>query len=546
MDGPILITFGVELEFYIRFKQSDYEEAIKAFIANSEKWGWVSYQGLVELAVQSHMITALKEHQIAVNDIEAREENYTKWTVARDSTIQPGTDNLEYVNPEFSFEGIELKSPALPYSSRSVEHISQVISIINETFKTSVNRSTGFHIHVGNEAAGFPLQTLKNFASLVTIFQPQIHSIHAKERLDNPFCAPPSTIFRQEPPLEIAKTIYSISNLGDFLHIFTADENRFQAYNFQNLRERLKTIEFRQHKGTMEVDEIWNYIHLVCGLICTSHLAGPAGFTDLIIRYATKPDSEHYSFLNLLADLELDRLIPYYSTRLRSHRRLSHEWHAGLESPKISAHDKEDDEEPQDTQRPAWEGPPEFETRPARPVIDPHNAPHQPEQHGPLENKEDTALDGESHDEARVLQPPAQTGWDSRESEAPPGQSWVSDSHDNPDIETQDDTQGLEDEPQQMEENPRQLRIANPDDDSDSKREEDLGPIEEPAEWSDFGWDCRDEASEDQHPTSAGFDSQWESESRQPGHDSEEREDLNPLPDTQDGPGRTEREQGRV
>ncbi len=503
MDGPILITFGVELEFYIRFKPSDYEQAIEQLISHKPQWRWINYHGLLLLAVQLHMIIALKEHQIAVNDIDVAEDNFTKWTVATDTTIQPTKDDSTHGDPDFSFEGIELKSPALPYSSQSVEHISMVISIINQTFNPSVNTSTGFHVHVGNRTAGFTLQTLKNFASLVTVFQRQIQSIHAEERLENLFCAAPSKIFRQQPPLEIAKHIHSIFHLGDLLNIFIADGNRFQAYNFENLRRRLKTIEFRQHRGTMDCEEISNYIHLVCGLVCASHLAGPAGFTDLIIRYATDPYGEHYSFLHLLADLQLDRLIPYYSTRLRSHRRQSHEWHPGLKSPEISADDEEDTEESEDVQRPAWTGSPDFEMRPIRLVMSPEGAPYEPEEHRPLKNEEDPAMDRESHDEAQNFQHSLRSAWPSRGSDATPGRSWDADLDEFANPESQEDLQGSEDSSQESEAAPKPLTIANPDIDPHSESEEDL---EEPAEWRDFDWDWREHALQGQHPDLAGLE----------------------------------------
>lgn len=494
MDGPILITFGVELEFYIRFTPSDYEKAIDELISNKPEWAWIDHRGLLQLALRSHMIDTLKEHQFAVNDIDVTEENYTKWTVARDSTIQPAMDNPEYGNPDFSFEGIELKSPALLHSSDSMQHVSKVISIINQTFKPSVNRSTGFHVHVGNGASGFPLQTLKNFASLVTVFQRQIQSIHAEDRLDNHFCAAPSTIFRQQPPLEVTKHIYAISNLGDLLNIFIADGNRFQAYNFENIRERLKTIEFRQHKGTMEWEEIGHWIHLVCGLICTSHHAGPAGFTDLIIRFATEPNDEDYALPDLLVDLQLDHLVPYYSTRLQRHRRLSHEWHPGLQSPEIAADDEEDDEEPQDDQRPAWKGSPEFDMRPKLAVANPDEAAHEPEEHGPPTHEENSATDLESHNEAQDPQHILQPAWHPWDSEATTGQAWDADT------EIQEALQYLQDDSQESEAGPRRLMIANPDEGSDTANVE-----WEPAEWKDFDWDWREEATK--NPSAwAGFD----------------------------------------
>lgn len=368
MDGPIDITFGIELEFYIRLNRNDYDERISKL--KEDQWG--TNAALQRFAVKEHIVNTLRENNISVNDLEAREDNFQNWTVDEDPSIEVALD-LEYGDLELEWSGIELKSPALTYSSTAVGHILRVISIINETFATRVNESTGFHVHVGNRTAGFPLQTLKNFASLVTIFERPIQSVHTEERLRNDFCAPPSTLFGPQPPLTVANLIQKIPTFGHFLDIFLPHGRRYQAYNFENLREILKTIEFRQHQGTMDGDEVGNHIHLVCGLVCASHHAGPAGFTDLIISHAMDANDDHYSFLDLLKDLTLNRLIPFYSTRLQQHRRLSHEWHKNLDRSEPKDDDASDSpsSSDDDDDDPPWGGSPEFEMRPKLRAINP-------------------------------------------------------------------------------------------------------------------------------------------------------------------------------
>ncbi|MCJ1364348.1 hypothetical protein MMC16_003458 [Acarospora aff. strigata] len=419
-----------------------------------ETTGWFQYPMLLAMAVQSQMIDAMRKHQIAVNDFYADESDFTKWTVSNDTTIQPPLND----NPQIAYQGIELKSPALPYSSEAVEHVSLVISLINRIFEPSVNASTGFHVHVGSGNAGFSLQALKSFASLATIFQRQIHSIHAIERLTNPFCAPPGEIFQRMPPLEIAKIIHAIPSMGDFMNIFLPNGNRFQAYNFENLKEGLKTIEFRQHKGTMDRDEVTNYIHLVCGLVCASHHAGPAGFTNLIIQLADLRESEQYSFLDLMNDLELDRLIPYYSTRLQNHRTLSYEWHPDMDSPKGSPLHEEDSEDPTNIHLiPAWTGSPEFEMRPRFTPTDPVHGINTPQRQPDWANIRATSVDWRPP--ADFHQASQHLNWGPPEPETKPA-----------------------------------LGVTNPDNDPDSPESDDGT-----AEWSDFDWDWREEALKSPH-----------------------------------------------
>jgi len=473
MDGPMVITFGVELEFYVRFKDSDYN------VPNSpqlDAYGdWISPDCLLVTAVQTRMIKRLRECQIAVNDLDAKEENYKNWTVATDSSIQPSRDNAEYYTSGLGFAGIEVKSPALAYSPDTVYHVLQVIATINEIFETRVNYTTSFQVHVGNDTADFPFQTLKNFASLTTVFQRQIHSIHTEERLQNGFCVPPGMLFRHQPPLEIAKFIQKISSFEEFLKVFLPNGSRFQAYNFENLIKKLKTIEFRQHEGTMDCSEIGNYIHLVCGLVCASHHAGPAGFTDLIVRYANNANDEQYSFVDLLKDLTLDRLIQHYSTRLQTHPRLSHEWHKDLKIPASSPVEEEGSHEAEDNQHPASTGSPEFEIRPKLGVTNPDSDIDFSKKHENLKPTDSSLIDWGDRDEAKDNQHLPWMGSDSPESEP----------------------------------RPKLLRVTNPHDSADSPEEH-----EDPVEWRNFDWsfdnpenrsssvdlEPRDEAEFNQYP----------------------------------------------
>ncbi|KAI9875771.1 MAG: hypothetical protein M1830_008008 [Pleopsidium flavum] len=267
MDGPLVITFGVEFEFYIQFHESDFDIADISDTDAAERL--IHDDQRQKKAARRHMVNTLRENHLAVDDYDANYYDYTKWTVSTDSTIMPYQDNVESL-PEGSLrEEIELISPVLTYSSDTVDEVVRVLSIINTTFNTGVNRSTGFHVHVGSGTAGFPLQTAQNLASLVTVFQRQIHSIHPEERLINgDWCPPPGVNFRHQPPLEIAKTIQNTSSFEEFWKVVSPERDKHVAYNFENLSDdEKKTIEFRQHKGTMDCDEAANWIHLVCGLI---------------------------------------------------------------------------------------------------------------------------------------------------------------------------------------------------------------------------------------------------------------------------------------
>ncbi|KAM0710090.1 hypothetical protein Q7P35_002452 [Cladosporium inversicolor] len=81
------------------------------------------------------------------------------------------------------------------HSATYQEEISRFINTTNELFPQTpatshrqerriiVNGSCSLHVHIGNDAAGFELQTVKNLLSICTAFERVVDSMHAKSRI---------------------------------------------------------------------------------------------------------------------------------------------------------------------------------------------------------------------------------------------------------------------------------------------------------------------------------------------------------------------------
>lgn len=294
-DSPLQQTFGVELEF-----------AVKILLQP----GGFSQR----TAVHEPMARILTAGGFPVNAIGSR-RLYQKWSVEGDVSINPERSEDDDPNPRAVYFGVELKSRVLPVNRASFDEICQVVDIVNLNFQIVRNLTTGCHVHVGNEGRGFSLRCLKNLAELVTLFEHQIESIHSDDRIENFFCASLSLNNTPGGPFDALAKIEQIEDMGTFLEHMNPGEHRFLAYNFLNLRapRDIQTVEFRQHRGTMDTTEILAWVEFTTGLVSYCHSIPPDQLMTLMLTFGT---DHSFSILDLLRVIGKTRLISYYRRRL--------------------------------------------------------------------------------------------------------------------------------------------------------------------------------------------------------------------------------------
>ena len=323
---PMNLTFGVELEFVVRFRPADYELAR----AGGEGVFWLPSQNVpltrqLGAVVQAHIIATLQNAGFDVNNM-LDKTNYQKWTVDTDGSI---SWHDSPPSPGFEYYGIEVKSPAFHSSTWALTQIYRVVMLLRSNFEVFVNDSCALHVHVGNCHDGFPLQTLKNFCMLITVFERQFNMLHPMRRLTSPYALRVAGQFRRMAPFEKALRIdglRDLQQLTDCYHLKrNGDTEGYMAYNFLNLTVRpMKTVEFRQHKGTLDPVAIARWAELAVCLIDLAHNAGPTGFQRLIWDRAYYAD---YTIIDLLHDLKLYALATYYEQRgIHIHPRLEWDW----------------------------------------------------------------------------------------------------------------------------------------------------------------------------------------------------------------------------
>ncbi|MCJ1469696.1 hypothetical protein MMC07_008332 [Pseudocyphellaria aurata] len=302
---PFRLTFGVELEFLVRFDRED----------PANFWP------------EEHIIRILNANGFSAHDY--CYTNILEWTVTTDGSVSDKSKNSH---------GIELKSLALDYSPSALKQVTDVVKFLVSKLDLFVNETCGLHVHVGNESRGFTVRTLKTFASLITAFEPQLNSLHPFDRHENGFARPLSRAFRKGAPLrEKMLIIDELETVDDLIcrfhpiydaeYVFEASrrldwsKDRYMAFNFFNLQgdEPFNTIEFRQHQGTLDPDQIANWVRLTCTLVHMSY-ADENSVRDLIEQHLDNPSR---TVMDLLVDLKLPGLASFYAPLVSRHEK---EW----------------------------------------------------------------------------------------------------------------------------------------------------------------------------------------------------------------------------
>ncbi len=326
---PSRFTLGVEIEFVYIYKLPPNVEAYPYSSEDSAYYHYLTYPG------RKAVHRALSALDIPLRPLKPHlRQDFSAWTVDGDSTVQLTMEEFQTLPPGYSCEGIELKSRRFDVGRDDIaDEIGRVLRTLKlhfnqprSTARILVNQTCGLHVHIGHRRSGFDLAAVKRLLKLVTVFERQIDALHTASRIsifEDSWCAPPSAIFRRlerdgngdRHPLHRAAAIDNIGS-WDALNEWYESSHHHSAYNFENLMAWLNihggpttyTIEFRQHRGTLNAKEIEGWISVVHSLVAYAEREPPSLFRSghtstvdtLIAAHASDP---HFSTLSLLAAL---------------------------------------------------------------------------------------------------------------------------------------------------------------------------------------------------------------------------------------------------
>lgn len=319
METSVQLTFGVELEFIIRYKPERYTPHMSGLgIAPLLKGCWCEQQKL-DIMVRCHVIGILGKCGFRVNPysfLGEYQRGFDKWSVVHDGSITTSSERNDPKWAGWTFTGVEVRTPAYPLCSKAIREIQQVLHTLDRCLDVFVNSSCGLHVHVGIGTAGFPASTVKNLCMLVTGFERQFNSLHPLDRVDNQYTKPPGRVLPPASPLEKLKAIDALGSVSDFVEHFNMTDDlpdSYTAYNLANLKYGDKhTIEFRQHAGTLDPTAVTKWIELVTGLVILSHTTPYPAIHALLQRHLNNP---RFSIVKLLHALNLHDVAEYYRIR---------------------------------------------------------------------------------------------------------------------------------------------------------------------------------------------------------------------------------------
>ena len=331
MAEPLKLTFGIELEFVLRFNLADYANKIGTIDCDDED----EDEGLGEYARQD-LFFALAREGFPMNWVRDSDDwkkhnadgppmtygqvrEFKTWKVEMDSSIMADGPLSGPQGVRYGYVGIELKSPALPYTTKSLEKIRRMCRHLGK-FDILIYGSCGFHVHVGNKRKGFPLETMKNLCILTATFERELESIHPAHRIRNFYARSIGSMFHNGISLPgIRRMIRNAETVGDLIQL-VQKEGKFRAYNLLNLRPSTakKTFEFRQHEATIDADAITRWVELTCGLVQKAHRFAVQDRLNVgeMDAYIDRMNSiPQLSIIEIAKSLGLEGVASYYEGR---------------------------------------------------------------------------------------------------------------------------------------------------------------------------------------------------------------------------------------
>jgi len=341
--GNDRLSFGVELEFVIATLEDGEDDPYPSdprpvfglrrptgadASKVNPKPGNMSHRDLVlatrqyniatEKEVASRVEALLKQYGYAVTF--ASKDNATRqaWHIKPEALKNP--DDIHY------WVYLEVNSPAYYFGADPIAQTKEVCKLITKNFRAVCNQKadTGLHVHVGNGLKGFDLLTLRNAMALLWTFEKQFDELHPKWRKDvDSYSDNLRTSVLGKSGLSDREGLEYILEIASTKQLFKdfAQTNSKLNYNLSNLRgdEAKKTIEFRQHEGTLSPTSIENWIKVCVGIL---EFASAVKENDLETwaKENIDKDIDEYDVVQVLCVLGLYDQAVFYGLRMEQEK----------------------------------------------------------------------------------------------------------------------------------------------------------------------------------------------------------------------------------
>jgi hypothetical protein len=201
------------------------------------------------------------------------------WKIVRDGSIRGNGYGFEFVAPVLSGDA-------------GLEQVAKIAQALNAAGCT-VNTTTGFHVHVGapTNSIGFFQDLLKLYGR----FEDSLDQIMPPSRRGNDATYCKSVKLTDKEAIDSATSVRALSTA--LARASGAHAGRYHKVNIEGLhskdanRSGPRTVEFRQHAGTVNADKAINWITICLRLVAAAK-AGKTGAGPAIARDFSRLDAK--------------------------------------------------------------------------------------------------------------------------------------------------------------------------------------------------------------------------------------------------------------
>ncbi|KAL5382875.1 hypothetical protein PMIN02_009815 [Paraphaeosphaeria minitans] len=306
------LTFGVELEFICVYKENAFVKIARHLDVGPD----VGREKIRHVQSGHAIWYKLNEAGIATccrgKDEGPATTPYSRWMVDFDDHGLTGKEQ-SCVPRGYLKHALELASPVLGLdderSFQQIERVLQILASMEARFdcRFITNRLCGLHVHMGcGKGTIVPLPVAKRVFQLTTAHEHNLDAMHAASRVvvpvsttnidtDAPYI--PLSFFHRGGQLGLGnhnvfdwlKRIEEVRSNADFAEFFAFDWGD-EILNFDNLwlsessDHAPKTIEFRQHVGTLDFAEISRYVRFLGNVLAYCYQADDGPFVELLMK----------------------------------------------------------------------------------------------------------------------------------------------------------------------------------------------------------------------------------------------------------------------
>ena len=341
------LTFGVEIECMLAFpriKSQDDDTDIQI-------QGTTSYRD-VEDQRDRYIREPLRQAGLQVSpDLFDYAQTFSTWFVKLDGSVH--FFESEFASParcsngyeienyqDMRYCNVEVVSPILPLTDKGLEQVAIAVRTLQKQ-RILIPKSAGLHVHVGNGTRGFSLPLLQNLAVLTSCFEEQWNQAHPYDRLFNSHCRLPRESFRAEDRdrRSMAGIFYGLTSIEDLIDKVHLPREKYglsprpdyylersRVVNYLNLKENIggrikRTVEFRQHAGTVDEFEILRWIATVGASVQAANDLPAEAFWAAIEAHCCESGEDDWTFslLDVFDDFGVEWLKPLWAGRLHEH-----------------------------------------------------------------------------------------------------------------------------------------------------------------------------------------------------------------------------------